>query len=146
MTISSPTYAGLRTHQGKVIGKGDWPAMISAEEHERLLAHLRDPARRTTTHRGPEPRHLLTGIARCGVCGEVMRWFGPTSIKTPTYLCYGASCVRRRADLVDVLVTETLIERLSRPDAVTLFAQAGNEVVSQALDQAESLKRAGRVR
>ena len=140
VTISSPTYAGLRTHQGEVIGEGDWEAMISVEEHERLLAIFADPARRTTTHRGSEPRHLLTGIARCGVCGEVMKWFGPRSIKTPTYQCSGSSCVRRRADFIDALVIETVIERLSRPDAVALFAQAGNQVVRESVAGAAALR------
>ena len=139
VTISSPSYAGLRTHQGTVIGKGSWEAMISPDEHERLVAILSDPARRST-HQGPEPRHLLSGIATCGQCGSPMRFFGPKSMRTPTYLCEGASCVRRRSDLVDLLVTETIIERLERPDAVALFAEQGNDEMADALAHADTLK------
>jgi site-specific DNA recombinase len=139
VTISSPSYAGLRTHQGEVIGPGTWEAMISREEHERLVATLRDPARRTT-HRGPEPVHLLTGIAKCGVCEGAMRFFGPKSLKTPTYLCETASCVRRRADLVDLLVTETLIKRMEKPDAIKLFAKRDDTETKKALDKADLLK------
>ena len=123
-----------------MIGEGDWEAMITVEEHERLVTILTDPARRTTTHRGSEPRHLLSGIASCGVCGEVMRWFGPRSLKTPTYQCSGRSCVRRRADLTDALVTETVIQRLSRPDASALFAQAGDEAMAGAVTAAIELR------
>lgn len=143
VTISSPTYAGLRTHQGEVIGKGIWEPMISVEEHQRLLAIFSDPARRSTTHRGVEPRHLLTGIARCGVCGEPMRWSGPRSeAKVPGYLCSGRSCVRRRADLVDLLVTQTIVNRLSRPDAVALFSKLhDDDQVAEALALADTLKK-----
>ena len=148
VTISSPTYAGLRSHQGQIardehsqpVG-GDWAAMISIADHERLLAILRDPARRTTTHRGREPRHLLSGIAVCGVCGKVMRYFGPTSLKTPTYLCSARTCVRRRADLTDHLVTEAIIARLSRRDAVKLFARAGDKQARTALGKADTARK-----
>ena len=51
------------------------------------------------------------------------------------------SCVQRRSDLVDLLVVETVIERLSRPDAVALFAQAGNEQVTESLAGAQALRR-----
>ncbi len=139
MTISSPTYASLRTHQGEVVGEGNWPPLISVEEHERLLAIFADPARRTTTHRGSEPRRLLTGIARCGVCGAGMRWLGANTRTTPRYLCAAHSCVGRRSDMVDALVTETVIERLSRPDAQALFAQAGNQVVRESVDVAAAM-------
>ena len=139
LTISRPTYAGLRTHQGKVIGKGDWEAMISVEEHQKLLAIFADPARRTTTHRGSEPRHLLTGIATCGVCGAVMKWQS-TKRKTPRYLCEG-SCVGRRGDMVDLLVEQAIIKRLSRTDAKALFAKASDKRVTQAVDHADTLRK-----
>jgi DNA invertase Pin-like site-specific DNA recombinase len=139
LTISRPTYAGLRTHQGTVIGKGDWEALISVEEHEKLLAIFADPARRATTHRGSEPRRLLTGIATCGVCGAVMRWQN-SKRKSPRYLCEG-SCVGRRADMVDLLVTEAIIERLSRPDATALFAKASDKRVTEALDHMDTLRK-----
>jgi site-specific DNA recombinase len=139
VTISSPTYAGVRTHQGKVIGKGTWQALITPEEHERLLAIFADPARRMTTHRGSEPRHLLSGIATCGECGSPVRFFGPKSM-TPTYLCEGASCVRRRSDLVDMLVEETVIKRLSKLDAIALFAKKNDDEIAEALAHADTLK------
>jgi DNA invertase Pin-like site-specific DNA recombinase len=139
LTITRPTYAGLRVHQGKVIGKGDWEALITVEEHEKLLAIFADPARRTTTHRGSQPRHLLTGIATCGVCGCVMGWQNGKR-KTPRYLCDGSSCVVRRGDMVDLLVSEAIIERLSRPDAITVFAKASDKRVTQALEQIDALR------
>lgn len=110
--LSSPSYAGLRTHQGRVIGQASWPALISVEQHHALLALFADPARRTAVR--TDVQHLLSGIAVCGVCGSVVRYFGPKSVKTPRYDCSGHSCVCRRADYVDDLVTQRIIARLEK--------------------------------
>jgi site-specific DNA recombinase len=148
VTISSPTYCGLRTHQGKSLLddegnriKGAWEPYITEDEHERLLAIFADPARRSTTHRGSEPRHLLTGVGRCGVCGDVLRYTGSERgrVRSPRYLCIN-SCVGRRQDAVDLLVVETIVERLSRPDAMALFAEHGDDHVAEALAEAETLR------
>jgi DNA invertase Pin-like site-specific DNA recombinase len=63
----SPRIAGLREHNGKVIGPATWQGIIRVEEHEALRAILLDPARRKNhvTARS----YLLTGYAVCGVCG-----------------------------------------------------------------------------
>ncbi|WP_207842571.1 recombinase family protein [Williamsia soli] len=114
LMLLTPSYAGLRVHQGKVIGKGVWPALITEEEHLQLTAILTDPSRVTSS--SSATKHLLTGIARCGVCGSVVRYFGPKSLKTPTYQCEANSCVRRRTDLVDELVVENLLARLEALD------------------------------
>lgn len=144
--ISSPTYAGLRQHRGEVLiseGKkvrGEWEGLISEDDHDRLLALFSDPVRVTSTHRGIEPRHLLTGIASCAECGGTMRFFGPRSLKTPRYICAEGSCVGRRSDYVDALVTETLLERLSRSDAAVTFASDDRGQVKAQLAEAEVLR------
>lgn len=45
--LLAPRMAGLREHQGQVIGKAIWPAIISEDDHARIVALLGDPARRT---------------------------------------------------------------------------------------------------
>lgn len=142
VTISSPTYAGLRKHQGVVIGQGTWEPMITVEQHERLVALLSDPARRTN-HRGPEPRHLLTGIALCGVCGETMRYGGSrnTYPSGARYICSGKSCVGRKVEPVDLLVTETILARLERPDALKLLTpKPDNSELKAVLAEANTLR------
>jgi hypothetical protein len=114
--ISSPTYAGLRVQHGQVIGKGNWDALFSEDVHHRILGILADPSR--VTYRGNGVKHLLTGIAVCGVCQAPMRFFGPKSLKSPTYLCSEGSCVRRRVELVDDLVTKAVIGRLESLDVL----------------------------
>jgi site-specific DNA recombinase len=112
--ISSPTYAGLRVQHGQVIGKGNWDALLSEDVHHRILGILADPSR--VSYRGNGVKHLLTGIAICGVCQAPMRYFGPKSLKSPTYLCSEGSCVRRRVELVDDLVVEIVLRKLETLD------------------------------
>lgn len=150
-TISSPSYAGWRTHQGKPViddkgqrVKGNWPPYITPEQHERILAIFSDPARRVTSHRGVEPKWLLSGVIKCGVCGEGMRYFNPPSNPGPSarYRCGGRKmCTSRRADAVELLVTETVLNRLERPDAATLFSKSGDADITKALEKADTLRK-----
>ncbi len=69
--VVSPTYAALRTHNGVVVGPATWPALVSEADHFALRARLNDPRR--LTHKDGALKHLLVGIATCGVCGAVCR-------------------------------------------------------------------------
>ncbi len=116
--------AGRRVHQGQVIGKGDWEPILDESTFDRLLSLLTDPNRRTA--RGSGTVHLLSGIARCGLCGGVMRVVsgktrgGKTS--PAAYNCRSCYRIRRKQADVDEVVSEVLIERLSRPDGPDLMA------------------------
>lgn len=68
-----------------------------------------------------------------------MRFFGPKSLKTPTYMCEKSSCIKRRADAVDFLVYETLMKRLERKDAMKLFVKAGDDAMTEAHTEADTL-------
>ncbi|WP_163184710.1 recombinase family protein [Cellulosimicrobium sp. SL-1] len=109
--------AGLRTHNGKVIGTGRWEPLWSAEQQARLVALLTDPTRRT--NRGAEVKHLLSGIAVCGLCGGMMRIV--TGRQKPAYQCRECLRVRRVAEDVERLVTTVIVKRLAQPDAPALF-------------------------
>lgn len=50
---------------GELVAEGDWPAILTREETERIRVLLSDPARRT----GRAAQYLLSGILRCGICG-----------------------------------------------------------------------------
>ncbi|MDV6309948.1 recombinase family protein [Gordonia amicalis] len=134
--LMSPSYAGLRTHQGEVIGPASWEPLISVDDHRALLAVLADPARRSVER--VVAKHLLTGIARCGVCGAPVRYFGPKSVSTPRYQCQATSCVGRRADAVDDLVTETVLS--------TLEQQSPADYVADDPEAAAALREASELR
>lgn len=122
-----PRHAGLSVHQGKVVGKGKWPPILSEDVHHAVVAMLADPSRRTST--GNRAAFLLSGIGRCGVCGQTImsrghkaagRPGGPVT-KRRLYRCR-RGCVGRRMDWVDDWVTAHVLARLSSPDAADLLA------------------------
>lgn len=133
--------AGRRVHQGQVIGKGDWPAIVDEDTFDRLVAMLRDPRRRTNS--GSEVVHLLSGIAKCGRCGGVLRGAAEhvsgKKRQPRAYFCPTCYKLRRKADAVDEVVEGVVLARLSRPDAVGLFG--GNpEAMRQASQQVQTIE------
>ena len=44
--LISPRIAGLREHNGEVVGKAVWPAIIDEATHDRLVGLLKEPSRR----------------------------------------------------------------------------------------------------
>jgi site-specific DNA recombinase len=109
-TVLRPRNAALRVYSGQVFGKAVWPPLITEETWAIVRALLQDPARRTITTNAR--KHLLSGIARCGVCGTGMRvsWRDDRQL----YQCMSRqACVTRRLAPVDEMVTEAVIARLS---------------------------------
>lgn len=121
--VLNPAFAGKRVHQGKVIGPAAWPAILDEATHHRVVAKATDPARRT--HRESAVRHLLSGIATCGVCGGRVRVQKNRGFLA--YLCIDKFCVSRRENDVDELVTRVVLARLSEPDALDLLDPAVDE-------------------
>lgn len=127
---------GVRTHHGKEMGKGLWEPLYDRETHERLLALLDDPARRTdpnwAPNRGTEVKYLLSGLMHCAGCGSklagakardymvtVKLASGP--VKRPRhfparYDCRQDGCqsVMRRMDELDPFVSEVVVQFLER--------------------------------
>ena len=119
--------AGLRVHKGKVVGAFvHCEEIITEDEYIRLLAILKDPTRRT--HKTNTHKHLLSGIARCGVCGRPLHTIPGSSRRAPTYACRESECygVRRQMKHVDDLIVGLVCSRLSRPDATEVFVEADN--------------------
>lgn len=111
-----------------VVGQGAWPAILDEETHDRVVAHLTDPTRRKS--RGSDPKHLLSGILRCGVCGARCRLMPGGKRKDgsrnePSYGCRECFGVKRRMAPVDEWVVYQMRVRLEEPDAPVLLA--GND-------------------
>lgn len=90
-SLSKPSLAGLRVHQGRVIGDGTWDAIITPEQHYQLVEQL---DRGPQPSRGREPKYLLTGIAKCGICGEGVRWKLSKHNPNASYDCSRSHCSR----------------------------------------------------
>lgn len=133
LMLKRPTYAGLRTHHG-AITQGQWEPIISLEDHQKIVAILSDPNRRT--QRGVAPAHLLSGIAKCGVCGARVE-----RLKNSGYDSYTCTSpkrhVGRRTIHVDKLVEEAVIARLETASSVDELADPG---VAAALEEARKLR------
>ena len=139
---------GVRTHQGKEVGPGQWEALYDRDKHERLVAMVTDPARRTS-NRGTAPKYLLTSIALCGACGRHVvgtnefnyeMKSGRTRHYPHSYRCPHSGCMkvhRRMAD-VDALVEGVVVGVLER-DGIRLLG--GNPTAAtQARDRIEALE------
>lgn len=70
-TLRNPRIAGLVAHDGKIVGEGKWPAVISRAEHEAIVTALgtRGEASRATGTRAR--KYLLPGFVYC-LCGSPM--------------------------------------------------------------------------
>ncbi|MFB6398327.1 recombinase family protein [Polymorphospora lycopeni] len=128
--VTNPAYAGQRVHQGKVVGDGVWPAIIEPEKHQRLVALLKSPARRT--QRGVELTYWLSGAIACGGTTEKGGLGGPcpgmlrsshnrprpgAPIK-PLYTCSACQRVTVMRLPTEALVETALLARLSQADAL----------------------------
>jgi len=133
--VVSPTYAALRTYKGSVTGPATWEPLISTPDHLTLVARLTDPSRRT--QRDSIIKHLLVGIAVCGVCGAPCRRIKNRG--TPSYSCSRNHCVARAQHLLDPLVEQIAIARLNRPDLADLLA-GDDSAANAALDEARALR------
>jgi site-specific DNA recombinase len=133
--IKRPRNAGILTYKGKEIGPGKWPAIVTEDAWRRAMERLgRNPA---PTERAR--KHLLTGIAVCGRCGEKMRSI-PGKGKGKDYSCPGCY-LRRRMETVDRVVEAVVIERLSQPDATAVLSDGASQAeVREAWDAVEALR------
>jgi transcription elongation factor Elf1 len=146
-TLLSPRVAGYREHHGKIypseenqarltaagydwrnyhVGEwhklipSEWVSILPVETWMQLHAILTDPTR-TTRKGGGQPRHLLTGLIFCGVCGRRLYCRVP-SLKLPVraYYCStdttGGGHVHRNAAKVEELICEALFRAVENPE------------------------------
>ncbi|HWS45965.1 MAG TPA: recombinase family protein [Acidimicrobiia bacterium] len=114
--LRNPRIAGLRTYHGEVVSEGVWPAIVDRETFERLQVKIRRSARP-----GRPARRLLSGIARCGLCGSPM-WTSTHQRaggrRVPRYACMagpgkpGCGSLAILAEPLDQLLTEAVLHRL----------------------------------
>jgi site-specific DNA recombinase len=64
--LLSAALSGQREHRG-ILSPGTWSAILTPEDHRRLKAVLNDQGR---MRRFAARSYLLTGMLRCGLCGE----------------------------------------------------------------------------
>lgn len=115
---------GIRVYGGEEIGPAQWEAIVPEDTYRAAVRLLNNPARRVGG--GGVRTHLLSGLARCGKCGETVR-AAPRGKKGSdgrymVYTCKVNSCVSHRAEFTDRLVGSKVVARLSLPDAAERLA------------------------
>ena len=135
--LSSGRIAGLREHRGQVIGRAAWRPIITAEQRRRILGRLEDQA--VSDRRTPR-RYLLTGLLRCGRCGNTL--FSSARRGTRRYVCLSGpdhgGCGRLTvvAAPLEALIAETVLYRLDTPAlAAALAGRAAADTRTASLAQ-----------
>lgn len=106
----APRIAGLRAHQGQIIGQAVWPEIIDRETFERVSKVLNRPGRRTA---GSVVQKLLTGLVLCGKCGEGLnhKW----DRKGPRYFCRHCYGTLVASNHLEELVVAMVLDAVDRP-------------------------------
>lgn len=135
--LRNPTYAGLRAHNGDVVGEAVWQGIVPVDEWRRAKVLLDDPSR--GGFRGNEIVHYLTRILRCGLCGGVMRVLNRKN-GGPAYTCIECHRLAITKVRTELAVAEVIVLRLSQPDAAAALRPDAGEGGVEA-DREVSLKR-----
>jgi DNA invertase Pin-like site-specific DNA recombinase len=110
--LLNPLYAGLVTHQHKIVGPGEWEPLIDEETHRGLTAFLNDPSRRPAV--SFERRHMGSGVYRCGKCGSRLYAAYPHGPgRKMLYLCKPTAHIARQGAPLDAFIEALVLEYLS---------------------------------
>jgi hypothetical protein len=130
--LRAPRNAGLRAHNGEIVGAGTWPALVDESTWRAAQAVLNAPGR--APGRKTVRRHLLTGVLRCGKCGHYLSGLQTVDNKRIAYTCKACRGCSIRAEHVEPLVYRVAGGRLAMPDAVDLLkAEIHDEAEAEAI-------------
>jgi site-specific DNA recombinase len=147
--LRSGRIAGLREHRGTVVGPAVWPAIITVEERDRVLAAM--AAKKSSGRRAPQ-RYLLSGLVRCGKCGQTLYSSARrerSGKETRRYVCLsgpdhgGCGGTMVVAGPLEDLITDAVLYRLDTPDlSDALAGRAAADEEAAGLSEAISADRA----
>jgi site-specific DNA recombinase len=136
-TLMRARNAGLIEHKGRILGEGDFEAILDRETWERMCAAIKDRSNLSRAkYKGRE--NLLAGLVYCGVCGHRMIvhvFKSPEGLPLPksTVQCdrgtgHGCGRVSRNLVALEAYVNERVAVRL---ESVRPF-EPGDDVTSEA--------------
>jgi site-specific DNA recombinase len=151
---TNPSYIGKRVYQvdpdtrqvdrvTKILEgvEAAWPPLIDEETFWTVHRILDDPAR-LKYRRGPRTAvHLVSAVARCGVCGSKLavrrRTARAEHRRIQEYHCRDRDCVGIPLDLLDHYVEDMMIRWLSDPDVVAELTRLDDSSGAASLDRGE---------
>jgi site-specific DNA recombinase len=110
--LIKPAIAGLAVHKGK-LAPAPWDAILERDVWDKLCAKLNDPAR-LTSDRSNEPRWLLSGIAKCGVCNNETTVRATGARDKTFYTCRESYHLKRGARPADAWVERNVTAYISQ--------------------------------
>lgn len=132
--LRAPRNAGLSHYKGEIVGKGQWEPIVSEETYRVALD-------RTSTNAGGGGgrKYLLTGVAKCGICGlGMVTAYLPE--KKRTYACTSGKHVARAAEALEFQVTETILAILESTPLPDLTADRNAPRFSELSKEADTLR------
>ena len=108
--MTNPRHAGLCEYQGKVIGPGQWEAIIHPDDHAGLVTILTAPDRGKADVR--ERKYIGSYRYVCGICSAPMQHFIDTS-RNHKYRCSAQAHIARTQPPLDELVESVALRFLS---------------------------------
>jgi DNA invertase Pin-like site-specific DNA recombinase len=148
--VTTPAVAGLRVHQGRVVGRGNWAPILDEAAWRACCARLAAPRVVEQVDGTPYPvpapgrswarRYLLTRFAFCAVCGArlvgTLKQTRRRGASSPYYQCApkygGRACVGIKAEPTEAHVLGELMRKLATPAFVAALSDDGH---SQRRDQ-----------
>jgi hypothetical protein len=119
--LMNPRYAGLKVHQGKVVGKGEWTPLIDEDTYHGLVAFLSDKSRIKCT--SFVRKYLGSGAYICGRCGGPMRAAVPGGQEQHTHIRMQSTSACRAA--------RRTARRIRRKDRARLSLGPGNPAAAR---------------
>ena len=116
--LMAAAISGQREHQGEIVAKAAWDAIITPAQTQRLRMKLGDPDRRTNRS---ARRYLLARLLRCGSCGTKL-YSRPRDDGSRRYVCAsgpafgGCGKITIMADPLEQFVVEAVLHRLDSPE------------------------------
>jgi len=141
--LTSRRIAGIRTHNGSEY-PGDWPAIISEGDSDRLRLLLRQ--RGVLGLRTPKI-YLLSHMVYCGICGKPLSSSGVfvkggrterkyrCKAKDGSGMPYGCGKIVRTAEAVEALVTEAVLYRLDSTDLATAMRESEVPEITRLMEE-----------
>lgn len=127
--LLSARISGQREHNGEIVARAEWPAIISPAESTRIRGLLSDPDRRTNK---VARRYLLVRLLRCGLCGETLV-SRPKAGGARAYVCAkgpgfsGCGRITVMADPLEQFLVEAVLYRLDSPElAAAMSGEPGD--------------------
>ncbi|EME14787.1 recombinase family protein [Rhodococcus triatomae] len=110
--LTSPRVAGLATYKGRIVGPGQWPAILSEDEHRGLVAVFSNRARRRS--RTYERKHQGSGVYRCSECPATVHVHQDGKGRQSYRCSESPGHPSRRVETLDAYIADLVIGRLSK--------------------------------